>query len=80
MRVYELPAGTAASVIHQGADEIIEQSYRVARRWIKAQGYALAGPNREVYWPAAHAQADAGGLIEIQFPIFIGPKPIAAGN
>jgi DNA-binding transcriptional MerR regulator len=80
VRVYELPAGTAASVIHQGADEMIDQSYRAARRWIKAQGYTPAGPNREVYWPAAHGQADADGLTEIQFPIFLGPKTIAAGN
>jgi DNA-binding transcriptional MerR regulator len=77
VRVYELPASTAASVIHQGEDETIEQSYRVARRWIKAQGYTLAGPNREVYWPEAHAQAS---LTEIQYPVLIASRTNSTGN
>jgi len=80
VRVYELPASTAASVIHQGSDETIEQSYRAVRHWIKAQGYTLAGPNREVYWPEAHVQDSAADLTEIQFPISIALKAIAAGN
>lgn len=77
VRVYELPASTAASVIHQGEDETIEQSYRVARRWIKAQGHTLAGPNREVYWPEAHAQAS---LTEIQYPVFLASRTNSTGN
>jgi|RhiMethySRZTD1v2_1073278.scaffolds.fasta_scaffold2075320_1 GyrI-like small molecule binding protein len=71
-------AVTAASVLHQGKDETIEQTYRVARRWIKAQGYQVTEPNREIYWP--DAQAGASSLTEIQFPIFITPKPTSAGS
>jgi DNA-binding transcriptional MerR regulator len=78
VRVYELPASTAACVLHQGKDETIEQTYRVARRWIKAQGYQMTEPNREIYWP--DAQAGASSLTEIQFPVFITPKPTSAGS
>ena len=74
VRVYELPAGIAASVIHQGSEETIEQSYRAVSGWIKAQGYAVAGPNRELYWPEAHAQASAASLTEIQYPISINDR------
>src|SRR5262249_11205278 len=78
VRVYELPANTAASVLHQGKDETIEQTYRVARRWIKAQGYQMTEPNLEIYWP--DAQAGASSLTEIQFHVFITPKPTSAGG
>jgi len=71
VRVYELPPSTAASVIHQGSEETIEQSYRAVRRWIKARGYMVAGPNREFYWPEAHTNAGAAGLTEIQYPVSI---------
>lgn len=77
MRMYELPAISAASVIHYGKDETIEQSYRAARRWIKEQGYTLAGPNREIYWPAAQAQSS---LTEIQYPLFIASRTNSTGN
>jgi effector-binding domain-containing protein len=80
VRVYELPAGNVASVVHADGEETIESSYIAARRWIKAQGYDLAGPNREVYWPELHWQSDPAGLTEIQFPIFIAPKTVAAGG
>lgn len=80
VRIYELPAGTSASVIHQGNEETIEQSYQALRRWLKAQGHRPAGPNREFYWPEAHAHAGATGLTEIQFPISIAPKTVVTGN
>ncbi len=80
VRVYEMPAGVVASVIHDGGEETIENSYIAAKRWIKSQGYDLAGPNREVYWPEAHGRHVSAGLTEIQFPIFISPKTVAAGS
>lgn len=76
VRVYELPASTAACVLHQGADDTIEQTYRATRRWIKTQGHQIAGPNREVYWPDAHAAASE--VTEIQFPVLL--KPPAADH
>lgn len=76
MRVYEMPANTAVSLIHQGADDMIEESYRAARRWIKSQGYSTAGPNREIYLPnAENASVD---FTEIQFPILFAPNKTAA--
>jgi DNA-binding transcriptional MerR regulator len=80
VRVYELPTSTAASVVHQGSDDTIEESYRAVRHWVKAQGYTLVGPNREVYWPEAHAQAGTADLTEIQFPISIARKAGTADN
>ncbi|MCI0390733.1 MAG: MerR family transcriptional regulator [Acidobacteria bacterium] len=79
VRVYELPSGNVASVVHEGGEETIERSYIAVRRWIKANGYDLAGPNREVYWSEAHVQTSVCGLTEIQFPISIMPKTAAAG-
>ena len=80
VRIYQLPAGVTASVIHQGSDATIPQTYLAARRWIKAQGYAQAGPNLEYYWPEAREHANAASLTEIQFPLSITPESVSAGN
>ena len=68
-QVYELPGATVACVIHQGSDETCEQAYIAARSWIKSHGYAIAGPNRELYWQGGVAQDDGSGVTEIQYPI-----------
>jgi DNA-binding transcriptional MerR regulator len=68
-QVYELPGATVACVIHQGSDETCEQAYVAARSWIKSHGYAVAGPNRELYWQGDVAQGDDSGVTEIQYPI-----------
>lgn len=80
VRVYELASDTVATIIHEGSEETIEQSYRDVRGWIKSHGYALAGPTREYYWQEARAHSDASEITEIQYPIFIKPQPIPAGN
>src|SRR5262245_12518586 len=79
-RVYELPGATVACVIHQGSDETCERAYRAARSWIKSHGYAVAGPNREVYWQGGVAQDDGSGVTEIQYPIIHKPSAGPAGH
>jgi DNA-binding transcriptional MerR regulator len=69
IRIYELPAGTEACIVHQGNDETVEQAYTAVRSWIKAHGYRIAGPNRELYWRGNIAQDDSSNVTEIRFPI-----------
>ena len=68
-QVYELPAASVACVIHQGSDETCERAYLAAQSWIKSHGYAIAGPNRELYWQGGVEQDDDSGVTEIQYPI-----------
>jgi DNA-binding transcriptional MerR regulator len=79
-QVYELPGATVACVIHQGSDETCERAYAAARSWIKSHGYAIAGPNRELYWQGRVAQEDGSGVTEIQYPIIHTPSTGAAGH
>jgi len=79
-RVYELPGASVACVIHQGSDETCERAYLAARSWIKSHGYAIAGPNRELYWQGGVAQDDDSGVTEIQYPIIHTPLAGAAGH
>ena len=68
-QVYELPADSVACVIHQGSDENSELAYRAALSWIKSHGYAIAGPNREVYWHSGASRDTDSTVTEIQYPI-----------
>jgi DNA-binding transcriptional MerR regulator/effector-binding domain-containing protein len=78
-QVFELPGASVVSVIHQGSDETCERAYVAARSWIKSHGYAIAGPNRELYWQGDVAQDGDSGVTEIQFPIIHTP-PAGAGH
>jgi DNA-binding transcriptional MerR regulator len=68
-KVYELPGAYVACVIHQGSDETCERAYVAARSWIKSHGFAIAGPNRELYWQGAVEQGAGSSVTEIQYPI-----------
>jgi DNA-binding transcriptional MerR regulator len=68
-QVYELPGASVACVVHQGSDETCERAYIAVRSWIKSHSYAVAGPNRELYWQGDVAQDGDSGVTEIQFPI-----------
>jgi len=72
-QVYELPGSAVACVIHQGSDETCERAYVAARSWIESNGYAIAGPNRELYWQGDVAQGGDSGVTEIQYPIIQTP-------
>ncbi|MBN1149362.1 MAG: MerR family transcriptional regulator, partial [Anaerolineales bacterium] len=58
--VHELPAvEQMACAVHQGAFEGLDQVYKSLMTWIEANGYCVAGPNRNVYLQAPGAGAPA---------------------
>jgi DNA-binding transcriptional MerR regulator len=79
VRVYELPASTAACALHQGSDETMPQTYINLRLWMKTRGYKIAGPNRELYYQGDLAQGNDSGVTEIQYPI-LPAQPIMANR
>jgi DNA-binding transcriptional MerR regulator len=79
-QVYELPGASVACVIHQGSDETCERAYVAMRSWIGSHGYAIAGPNRELYWRGDVAQDGDSGVTEIQFPIIHAQSARSAGH
>jgi effector-binding domain-containing protein len=79
-QVYELPGASVACVIHQGSDESCERAYVAARSWIKSHGYAISGPNRELYWQGDVTQDGGSGVTEIQYPIIHAQSTGSAGH
>jgi DNA-binding transcriptional MerR regulator len=77
VQVYELPAASVASVIHQGSDETCTQAYLAARSWIESQGHTIAGPNRELYWDDGLQPDSNSSVTEIQFPIIASPMAVS---
>ncbi|HLI68900.1 MAG TPA: MerR family transcriptional regulator [Ktedonobacteraceae bacterium] len=71
VKVYELPGATMASVVHKGAYNKFSHAYEAVLRWIDANGYTVAGPNREVYLYCTQPvrQDDESYVTEIQFPV-----------
>jgi DNA-binding transcriptional MerR regulator len=59
-QVKELAAAHVARAFSSLDDDEAEETYVGLSRWIRAQGYRLAGPRREIY---------RGQLIEIQYPL-----------
>jgi DNA-binding transcriptional MerR regulator len=57
----------AATTIHKGDYDTIDQSYSLVARWIESSGYQIAGPPREIYLTAPGDPA--GILTEIQYPV-----------
>ena len=56
-----LPDATLACAYSTLDDENAERTYAAIRRWMRARGYRLAGPKREIF---------LGEMLEIQFPLF----------
>ncbi len=71
IKVYELPEALMASVVHKGAYNTFNRAYEAGVRWIEANGYRIAGPNREIYLYCTQPvrQDDDSYVTEIQFPI-----------
>src|SRR3972149_841946 len=69
LRVRDLPPGAVASLIHDGPPSRYAESYSVLDAWIKENGYARAGPIREVY--AKYLSDIPPGILyaEIQIPV-----------
>jgi effector-binding domain-containing protein len=71
VRVYDLPAAMTASVVHHGSFNSVSLAYIAAMGWIEANGYRIAGPNRELYLscPLPLRQDDESYVVELQFPM-----------
>lgn len=70
VKVYELPgAETVASVIHHGPFAGLSQAYSALTQWIEANGYRIAGPNREIYLQYERNGNQDDYVTEIQFPV-----------
>ena len=71
VKVYELPGGTMACVVHNGAYNKLNLAYDAVVKWIEANGYKIVGPNRELYLHATQPvrQDDESYVTEIQFPV-----------
>lgn len=71
MRVEELPATTMASTIHHGSYQTIGNAHDAVIRWIDANGYQIAGPDREIYLynKPPIRRDDETYVTEIQYPV-----------
>jgi DNA-binding transcriptional MerR regulator len=72
VRIYDLPAVPhMASMIHQGPHEDLSGAYQAFMAWIQANGYRIAGPNREIYLRnlADHGVTPDDLVTEMQFPV-----------
>jgi DNA-binding transcriptional MerR regulator len=71
LRATELPAvDTMATLIRPGTNAESHTSFGAVGRWIEANGYAIAGPCREVFLePITGPPGFDAALVEIQFPV-----------
>jgi effector-binding domain-containing protein len=49
MKIYELPGGKMAKIVHKGAYENMDHTYETIFKWIEQNGKTISGPIREVY-------------------------------
>ena len=71
MRVHELPSATMAATVHHGSYNTIGRAHEAVLRWIEANGYEIAGPDREAYiYNTMPVRLDDPSYItEIQYPV-----------
>lgn len=71
VRVYELPGGSMASIVHNGAYNKLYQAYSALNAWIDANGYHILGSAREHYHYGEDPLRwdDESCVTEIQFPV-----------
>jgi DNA-binding transcriptional MerR regulator/predicted transcriptional regulator YdeE len=71
MHVHELPAATMAATVHHGPYTTIGEAHEAVIRWIEANGYRIAGPDREInlYNRMPIRQDDPSYVTEIQYPV-----------
>lgn len=76
--VHELPGiETMACVIHQGGYDQLAAAHNTLVAWIEANGYRVAGPNRDVYLQGPELGRGATDYVtEVQFPVQ--RKPISS--
>ena len=68
VKVYELPAIEAASIIHKGPYESFSGTYAALMGWIEKNGYEITCHDREVYL-TYDANDASKNVTEIQFPV-----------
>ncbi len=72
VRVYDLPAIEAASIIHHGPFNQLTEAYAALFRWIEENGYQICGPEREIYLETGNGpvrQDDPSYVTEVQIPV-----------
>ena len=71
MCVEELPATTMAATVHHGSYNTIGNAHEAVLKWIEANGYRIAGPDREIYlYNAMPIRLDDPSYVtEIQYPV-----------
>lgn len=71
VKVYELPGGTMASIVHNGAYRRLFDAYSSLNAWIEANGYRITGAPREHYLYAEDPTRwdDKSCVTEIQLPV-----------
>ena len=70
IRENHLPAvESMAATVHHGSFGTIGSAYAALLDWIEANGYRVAGPNREIYLRGGDRQDDPDYITEVQFPI-----------
>ncbi len=71
VRVEELPAVTMASVVHHGAYNTISDAHNAVHKWIEANGYEIAGPDREInlFHSPPITRDNPTYVTEIQYPV-----------
>jgi DNA-binding transcriptional MerR regulator len=71
MRVHELPAATVAATIHHGPYNTIGDAHEAVLKWLEANGYQVAVPDREIniYNAMPIRRDDPSYVTEIQYPV-----------
>ncbi len=78
-RLDELPAGVFASLVHEGPYSTLGQTYDRLGAWIPANGYAVAGPPREVYLSEPSPPPEQTRTV-VEFPVAMMPAATPAGR
>jgi len=68
-KVYELPGGKMARVVHKGPYDQCEPAYNAVFAWVVENGKSIVGPVREVYPNDPREVAPEDILTEIYVPI-----------
>lgn len=71
MRVHELPAATMAATVHHGPYNTLGEAHEAILKWIEANGYRIAAPDREVYlYNSMPIRLDDPSYVtEVQYPV-----------
>ncbi|HEV2473505.1 MAG TPA: GyrI-like domain-containing protein [Chthonomonadales bacterium] len=69
VKVYEIPAGKVASVLHHGGFDGLPRMHRALHRWMEDASYQPAASYREIY---INTEDPANAVLEVQYPISAG--------